>query len=527
MSESAAVRPSEIRTTTVDVFAPQTRRILQGPLAWEMLKFGGPLAIGMFFQVTFNLVDAYLIARLPVERAGPAIGAVGICDQMAAIGTIISYGLSTGTAAIIAQRKGAGDLDGVRKCGWQSLLLTLGLSIAFGAIGIVLARPIIYDVVGAKGEVARLAVEYLRVIIGGSFSIFYLLQLTSIMRALGSSKTPVAILVGGNVLNLFLAILWVYGQGERPSVFAWSLPIAQALHAPRMELVGAAWATVVSRSVALIPALWYLRSAKGDRILKPRKSWTAPMRDELGAIWKIGWPSSAQFVVRVGAFVATTAIIAHAFTTEADQTATTAYGLVFRVETMALFISMGWGSAAQTFTGTCLGAGKARRAGWAGWWAAGYDAGTMAILAFAMSIWSTPVLTFFDSEHHVVAIGREYLDAVGPSYVTYGAAIVLGNAFSGIGATRLTLRLDLVIVLAVQIPLSLLAVFAFTHERHSLWSAIATTNALSAIVYGVAYGRNKTLWPKRIDEAEEAANSAPPISSTREPPPDDPGVGNG
>src|SRR5438445_13702655 len=108
------------RSTTVDVFAPQTRRIVHGPLAWETLRFGAPLAMGMFFQVTFNLVDAYLIARLPVQRAGPAIGAVGICDQIAALGTIISYGLSTATAAIIAQRKGAGDLDGVRRCGWQS-----------------------------------------------------------------------------------------------------------------------------------------------------------------------------------------------------------------------------------------------------------------------------------------------------------------------------------------------------------------------------------------------------------------------
>lgn len=168
--------------TTVDAFAPHTRKLLEGKLPWEVLKFGAPLALGMAAQVTFNLVDAYLIARLPPDRAGPAIGAVGICDQIAAIGTIISYGLSTATAAIISRRNGARDLDGLRKCGWQSLILTLGLSIAFGVLGVVFARPIITGVVGAKGEVATMAIEYLRVIVGGSFSIFFLLQLTSIMR---------------------------------------------------------------------------------------------------------------------------------------------------------------------------------------------------------------------------------------------------------------------------------------------------------------------------------------------------------
>jgi len=481
------------RATTIDVFAPQTRRIVAGPLGWEVFRFGTPIAIGMALQVTFNLVDAYLIARLPAEKAGPAIGAVGICDQIAAVGTIISYGLSTATAAILSQRKGAGDLDGVRRVGWQSLLLTLGLSILYGLIGIFGAEFLMVTVVGAKGEVARMGVDYLRVIVGGSFSIFFLLQLTSIMRALGSSKTPVMILVGGNILNLFLAILLVYGQGPRPAVFDWTLPIARALHAPRMELVGAAWATIIARGLALIPAFVWLASARGDRILRPRKEWRAPIRSELSAIWDIGWPSSAQFVVRVGAFVATSALIAHFFTTATDQTASTAYGIVFRVETMALFLSMGWGSAAQTFTGTCKGAGKMKRGGWAGFWAAGYDAACMGILAYSMGLWGGPLLAFFDDNPQVVAIGREYLAAVGPSYITYGAAIVLGNAFSGIGATRKTLRLDLVIVLLIQLPLCLIAV-KFRGSRDALWSAIATSYAVSAIVYGVAYVRSREFW---------------------------------
>ena len=81
-----------IRTTTVDVFAPQTRKIVAGQLPWEVLRFGTPLAIGMAFQVTFNLVDAYLIARLPIERAGPAIGAAG---GVTGIGSTAVVGIGT------------------------------------------------------------------------------------------------------------------------------------------------------------------------------------------------------------------------------------------------------------------------------------------------------------------------------------------------------------------------------------------------------------------------------------------------
>src|SRR5437868_13583543 len=93
-------------------------RILAGPLAWELARFGTPLAVGMALQTTFNLVDAYLIAQLPASEVGAAVGAIGICDQVAALGTIISFGVSTASGAILSTRKGAGDHDGVRVAVW-------------------------------------------------------------------------------------------------------------------------------------------------------------------------------------------------------------------------------------------------------------------------------------------------------------------------------------------------------------------------------------------------------------------------
>ena len=62
----------------------------------------------------------------------------------------------------------------------------------------------------------------------------------------------VAMLVASNVLNLLLSVLLVYGPGEAPPVFSWGPPIARALHIPRMELVGAAWSTVLARTAVLL-----------------------------------------------------------------------------------------------------------------------------------------------------------------------------------------------------------------------------------------------------------------------------------
>ena len=184
------------------------------------------------------------------------MGAIGICDQIAALGSIVSYGISTATAALVAMHDGRGDRAAAARVAWQSMLLVTLWSVLFGVLGLAFAEFIMRDVVGAKGEVGTLGARYLRVILGGSFSIFFLLQVTTIQRALGSSKTPVAMLLFSNVLNLLLAVLLVYGPGEAPPVFAWGPPIARALHLPRMEVIGAAWATIIARTVTLCPLLF-------------------------------------------------------------------------------------------------------------------------------------------------------------------------------------------------------------------------------------------------------------------------------
>src|SRR4051812_43551813 len=147
-----------------------TRRILEGPLAREVARFGTPLAVGMALQTTFNLVDAYLIAQLPRSEVGAAVGAIGICDQVAALGTILSFGVSTAAAALLSNRKGKDDQRGIQQAAWQSLLVIGALSVILGVVGGLGAGIVVHDLIGAKGAVAEIATSYLRVAMLGSFS---------------------------------------------------------------------------------------------------------------------------------------------------------------------------------------------------------------------------------------------------------------------------------------------------------------------------------------------------------------------
>ncbi len=473
----------------------QTSRILKGRLAFEIGRFGTPLAVGMALQTLFNLVDAWLIARLPADEVGAAVGAIGICDQVAALGTIISFGVSTATGAILAQRKGAGDHAGVQRAAWQSMLVVLALSIVLGVVGGLGAGILVRDVIGAKGAVADVATSYLRVVVGGSFTIFFLLQLTSVQRALGSAKTPVALLVLGNALNVVLAVVLVFGDGPAPSVLTWGAPIARALHVPRMGMMGAAWATVIARCIVLVPNVIVL--AKRFDVFPPRGA-RAPDAAELRRIVEIAWPSSAQFFLRIASMLLVNSLVARFFTTEADQTATTAMGLVFRLDTMALFVAMGWGNAAQTFVGQNLGAKLEARARSTGWITAAYDTVTNVALVMLVYAYGEAILRVFDDEAGPVGIALEYLHVVAPSYVGLGMGIVLGNAMAGAGATRTTFAIDAFVVLVVQLPICLLTVAVFGGTLPALFRCVAATNLASALTYAVVYARGHWVAAARL-----------------------------
>jgi putative MATE family efflux protein len=459
-------------------------RILEGSLGRQVARFGTPLAIGMGLQTTFNLVDAYILGRLEHGTASAALGAIGIADQLSAMGTILSYGFSIATAAILSRKQGEGDQAGIRRVAWQSLLLVLTLSAVIGGVALFGAGTLMRDVVGAKGRVAELGTAYLRAMVGGSVTIFLLLHLTTIQRALGSSKTPITMMLGANVLNFFLAVLLVYGPGAAPPVFAWGPPVARLLGLPRMELMGAAWATIIARAIVLVPTLVVLVQRFG---LFRRPEWTKPDRETIGNIVGIGWPTSMQLVVRIAAMLVTHSIVARAYTTEADQSATTALGIVFRLETMALFVGLGWGSAAQTFVGQNLGAGKPERALASGWWAMAYNALMMAALAVVYRSTGASIVGFFDDAPEVVRFAVKYITWVAPSYVALGMGIVLGSAIQGAGATRETLRTDAFIVSVVQVPASLLVVFGFKQAPERLFQIVALTYVTYAVAYVLRY----------------------------------------
>lgn len=465
------------------------RRLTEDRLGRAVPRFGAPLVLGMTLHTAFNLVDLFMISRL--EEATAALAALGICDMVAAVATILSNGISTATVALVGRGLGARDGRAVRRATWQSLLLVGGLSVAFGLVGVFGSEVLVRDLMQTKGEAADLAVAYLQVIMGGCFSIFFLLQLTAILRALGHAEAAAALLVGGNVLNIVLNVLFIYGPGPAPDLLAWGPPVAEALGIPRLGVVGAAWATLIGRTIPVIAGAALLARRRGGPRFHP--AYLRPMGAELRAIVRIAWPSSAQLVLRVVAVLVIIGLVNACFTTPEDPSALTAYSICLRLETMALFVGMGWGATASSFVAANLGARLVGRAKRAGWLSAAYNLALMAGLAAVYVGLAEPLVAFFDPTDAVVAIGAEYLRVVAASYTMLGVGLVLSQAISGAGQTLPVLALDGVVLVGLVLPAAVAATLGLGAPRVALWTVLAVGNVAGALVFVAYYARGAFL----------------------------------
>ena len=446
----------------------------------------------MGLMACFNLIDLLIIGRLPNGKV--AAGALVMCDMIAVIGTILMQGVSNAAVGVISRFFGRGDRAALNHSIWNSLFIVLVLSVIFGAVGIFGAEFLIGDMVGASGEVRTIAVSYLRILVGNSWTVFFMLHMIAIMRALGSAKWPTIILVSANALNIFLDIFMVYGPGPVPPIFEWASGVSAYFGIPRMEVDGAAWATVIARVFACLWAAAVLLRFKTG----PRWRWSEikPSRKECWRIIRIGAPSSAQFLIRIAGILVAISLVTRLFTTPEDTTVLAGYSICIRLDMLSLFMAMGWASGAATFVGINLGGGRPKRAIRAGWCTAAYTGVAMVVVAALFLAFTEPIVGLFVPDAKVVAVGHEYLWAVGLTYPLLGLTVVLSHALQGATDTVSSFLIDGFVIVLVQIPLMILLVTVGDLPQKAIWYSIAGCNVLSAGLYVLWYRRGS--WT-RID----------------------------
>ena len=220
---------------------------LRSPYDREIFRYAIPALGALAAEPTYVLVDTAIVGHLGRSQ----LAALGVAATVLSVLSMFNF-LQYGTTAQVSRATGAREHQTAARLGAQSLWLSLAAGIVLAALIAALAGPIV-NLFGVEGKTAGYAVLYLRIAALGVPSAFVTIGGQGFLRGVSDLRTPLLIVIAGNVVNVVLEVLFVYGFGWGVAGSAWGTVIAQTLMG-----AGMAWAIlrrVGHGNVALRPAL--------------------------------------------------------------------------------------------------------------------------------------------------------------------------------------------------------------------------------------------------------------------------------
>jgi putative MATE family efflux protein len=436
------------------------RDLTVGSIPKHLLNFSIPMLVGNMLQSGYSIINMIWVGNI-VGEGGLGATAVSFPIMFILIG--IAAGVSMATAVLVAQYYGAKNYDRMRLVIDNSLCMQLALSIVLIAGGIGCSNFLL-RLMDTPTEIFAMASSYLKISLSGVLFLYLTFTISSILRGIGDTVTPLMFMGVGVVLNAILDPFMIMG--------IWPFP--------KMGLNGAALASVISQAISLGIGLTYLNRKNHLIAINLRK-----IRFDKHITWliaKIGFPSTVQqCLVSVGSAFVTK------YVNFFGPSAIAAFGAAGRIDMVATMPALAIGMAATALTGQNLGARKPERVKEIFKWALLLGtalSGFVAIFAFSFP---KLILSMFIHHDPVLEIGVEYLRIVAPCYFLFALMFVSSGVVNGAGQTMIPMIMTLVSLWAIRVPLAwFLSQHTRLHEK-GIWLAMAAGFMVTAAINFLYY----------------------------------------
>ncbi len=447
-------------------------RLTEGPVASTLKRMTLPMIIAMLAMIAFHLTDTFFVSRLGTAP----LAAMSFTFPIVFIINSLTLGIGTGAGAVIARAIGAGDSDRVRRLTTDSLTLALILVGIVATIGLLTIKPV-FTLLGATGETLPLIRQYVTIWYSGVIFVVIPMVGNAAIRATGDTKTPSYIMLFAVTVNLILDPLLIFGIGPFP----------------RLELQGAAIATVSARASTMVLMLWVLiRREKMISFLKPK---LGQMFDSWKSILYIGLPTAGTNVVVPLAIGIITRLVSGY-----GPAAVAALGVATRIDPFALGAIYALSSALGPMVGQNFGAGKMGRVEeavkvshrFAFFW------GLCALIL--IEAFAQPIASLFSKDPAVVGTTIRYLRLVPIGYGMQGLVLLTATTLNVLHKPLHAATLVVIQMFVLYIPL------AFLGSKFLGLSGIFGAAAIANIIAGIL----SFWWVRRILKIiSEAERSAP------------------
>lgn len=307
-----------------------SRDLTEGNITKGIIFFALPIFIGNIFQQLYNVVDTAIIGNVLGDTSLAAVGA-----SSSLYGLIIGFanGFTNGFSVVLARYFGAKNEEQMKKAVAMIYFLSMMIAVGLTVISQIFLRRVLVLLKTPEAIIdqtdAYLRTILLFVVVTVLYNMF-----SSILRAIGNSRTPLYFLVIASLINVVLDIVFVKYMN--------------------MGVRGAATATVIAQAVSVLLCILYINYkcpilAFGPEFLTMDASL-------LGELLSMGFSMTLMFeVVQIGSVALQSAVNSLGEQVIAAHTAGRKVDEMFMMPFGSLTL------ACSTFTGQNYGAGNAKR----------------------------------------------------------------------------------------------------------------------------------------------------------------------
>lgn len=398
------------------------------PINRLLLDMSLPIMISMIVQALYNIVDSVFVAKISEN----ALTAVSLAFPIQNLMIAIAVGTGVGVNALLSKSLGEKNFERVNKTAENAVFLAVMSYLVLLFIGL-FGIGVFYCSQTADEQIIHYGIQYSMICCCLSIGVFLQITMERILQATGKTFYTMITQGTGAIINIILDPILIFG------LFGF----------PRMEVAGAAAATVAGQIVAAILAAFLNHKVNHE----VKISWKGfrPDKKIIAKIYQVGIPS---IIMQSIASVMTYGMnrILMGFT----ATATAVFGVYFKLQSFIFMPVFGLNNGMIPIIAYNYGANSKKRVVQTIRYSTIYAVAIMVVGTLVFHLFTADLLRMFNASETMLQIGIPALRIISVSFAIAGYCIVCGSVYQALGNGMYSLTVSVARQLIVLLPVAYL-----------------------------------------------------------------------
>lgn len=430
------------------------------PIPKLLITMSLPMMISMLIQALYNIVDSMFVAQLSED----ALTAVSLAFPIQSLMIAIAAGTGVGINALLSRNLGEKDFKGADRAAKNGVFLALVSCIIFAILG-VSGSHFFFAIQTDNQQIVDYGTQYLSIITFFSVGIFLQITFERLLQSTGRTIYNMITQGTGAIINIILDPILIFG---------W-------FGLPRLEVVGAALATIIGQIIALSMSIFFNHTKNKEINLSMRHF--RPHKHTISIIYKVGVPSIImQSIGSVMTFGMNKILLMF------SSTAAAVFGVYFKLQSFIFMPIFGLNNGMIPIIAYNYGARNKERIKQTAKLSIIMAIGIMFVgLIIFQTCPRFLLATLFDASDHMLEIGVPALRIISLSFLFAGFCIIAGSVFQALGNGVYSLIVSVARQLVVILPVAYL--FAKLFGLSMVWWSIPIAEIVSLTLSAVLLKR--------------------------------------